>query len=319
MKHSYSLVIALITFSFSFAAPKIQLANSYGIWAYSQSWDLSRVPANGDTIVIPTNSTLVVTNDVALNNVHVRVYGKLALINNNSQINFDSQSDIVVFASGRIEGDQASQKIRIGGNTVYQGNKAAITGPSMASVASVGFQSGVLPVKFLGFNVARKANDVLIQWSTSEEVNAYKYELERSFDAANWNTISYITAAGNSNNVNNYSYTDKGVGSKTAYYRVKQVDRDGKYSYTSVRSIKIDGSNAEIKLASMQNRLVLQFPQEIKNGVSVRLVSLNGQVVKEQRIEQAFGQVILNTNIKGNYVVSVSNGQDVNIARQMML
>jgi hypothetical protein len=319
MKHTYSLVIALIAFSFSFAAPKIQLANSYGIWAYGQSWDLNRVPANGDTIIIPANSTLVVANDVALNNVHMRIYGKLALINNNSQINFDSQSDIIVFASGRIEGDQASQKIRIGGNVVYQGNKGVIAGPSMATVASIGFQAGVLPVKFLGFNVARKGADVFVQWSTSEEVNAYKYELERSFDAANWNTISYITAAGNSNNMNNYSYTDKSVGSRTVYYRVKQVDRDGKYSYTSVRSIKADASNVDIKVASAQNRLVLQFPQEIKSGVSVRLVSLNGQVVKEQRIEQAIGQVIMNIGVKGNYVVSVTNGNDVNVATKVIL
>jgi hypothetical protein len=318
MKHIYSLAIALIAFTFSFANPRITLTAANGNWTSSSSWDLNRCPSSGDTIVIPANKTLNIGNDLVLTDVHVRISGTVNISNSNTQINIDKQSDIVVYEGGTIQGNLASQKIRLDGLIVYQGNNPAIFGPATAA-SSLGFQSVILPVKFLGFNVARKGSDVLIQWSTSEEVNAFRYELERSFDATNWNAISYISAAGNSNNVNSYSYTDKSVGSKTVYYRVKQVDRDGKFSYTSVRSIKTDVTNADIKLASVRNELVLQFPQEVKNGVTVRIVSFNGQVVKEQRIEQAFGQVVLHINVKGNHVVSVSNGQDVNVARQLML
>ena len=319
MKHIYSLALALLAFSFSFANSKITLTASNGNWTSSSSWDLNRAPSNGDTIVIPANKILSIGNDLNLTDVHVKISGTVKISNNNTQINMDRLSDVIVYEGGKIDGSLASQKIRLDGIIIYQGSQPDIIGFAFASVTTQGFQSYILPVKFLGFNVARKGNDALIQWSTSEEVNAFRYELERSADAANWNTICHISAAGNSNNVNNYSFTDKNVGSRTVYYRVKQVDRDGRYSYTVVRSIKTDGNNTDIKLASMQNRLVLQFPQEVKNGVTVRIVSYNGQVVKEQRVEQAFGQVILNTNIKGNYVVSVSNGQDVNIARQMML
>jgi hypothetical protein len=319
MKHICSLAIALIAFTFVFANPKITFTSSNGNWTSGSSWDLNRVPSNGDTIVIPADKTLTIGSDLALNNVHVRISGTVTIASSNTQINIDNQSDIVVYQGGKILGNLASQKIRIGGNLVYQGNQSAVYGPAMATVASIGFQSGVLPVKFLGFNVARKGSDVMVQWSTSEETGAFRYELERSFDAANWNTISYITAAGNSSNLNNYSYTDRSMGSKTAYYRVKQVDNDGKYAYTAVRSIQSDAGAAGIKLVSMQNRLVLQFPQEVKNGVTVRIISYNGQVVKEQRVEQVFGQVILNANVKGSYVISVSNGQDVNIARQLIL
>ena len=176
----------------------------------------------------------------------------------------------------------------------------------------------ILPVKFIGFNLACKGSEVLVQWSTSEEMNAFRYELERSLDATNWNTISFIAALGNSATINNYSYTDRGAGSKTAYYRIKQVDRDGKYVYTAVRSIKANAGNADIQIGAAQKMLVLQFPQQV-NSVSIRVVSLNGQVVKEQRMAQAVGQVVLNTGMKGNYVVSVTNGSDVNVARQVIL
>ncbi len=128
----------------------------------------------------------------------------------------------------------------------------------------------------------------------------------------------FISAVGNSATVNNYSYTDRGTGSKTVYYRIKQVDRDGKSVYTAVRAIKTNAGNADIQIGAAQKMLVLQFPQQV-NSVSIRVVSLNGQVVKEQRMAQAVGQVVLNTGMKGNYVVSVTNGSDVNVARQVVL
>jgi hypothetical protein len=98
------------------------------------------------------------------------------------------------------------------------------------------------------------------------------------------------------------------------------VDVDGKFVYTAVKSITADANSiAEVKVASAQGKVVLQFSRPVKNGVSVRMVSLSGMVVNEQKVTQAVGQVILNTNMKGNYIVSVSNGQDIKVARQVVL
>lgn len=317
MKCIYLLCLALISFVFSFASPKIHQSSFYGVWSTASSWDLNRIPANGDTIIIPSTDTLVISNDLNLSNVHLRIYGLLKIINLNTQINLDNQSDIVIYAAGMIKGSLASQKIRIANFNIYQGNTAAVAGPTFANASSGGFQYSVLPVKFLGFNVARKNNDATIQWSTSEEINASGYEVERSFDANNWSKIAYMVAS-KSSNINNYSYTDKNAVTKPVYYRIKQVDVDGKFTYTAIKSITVD-YNSQVSVAAIQNKVVLQFPQEIKTGVFVRIVSLGGQVISEQRIEQAFGQIILRTNVKGNYIVSVSNGNDVNVARQVII
>ena len=75
---------------------------------------------------------------------------------------------------------------------------------------------------------------------------------------------------------------------------------------------------ASIRIASSQNRILLQFP-DLASGVTVRLVSLNGQVMQESRLDQVFGQVILNTRYKGNFVVSVTNRKEMNMARQILL
>ena len=317
MKHFYLFLSFVLISAFSFAAPKNKFTGVNGGWSFNSNWSLNRLPTSGDSIVIPSGSTLTVNNDIVLSDVHVLVSGTINIVNNNTLISLDYQSEIIVYPGGIITGSQASEKIWIGGNQVFKGNDPDITGPALATVATVGFKFGVLPVKFIGFDLARQSKDILVQWSTAEEVNAGNYEIERSFDGSNWTTIAVIHASGSAASVSSYSYTDRNVPAKTAFYRIRQTDRSGAYSFTPVRSIKIDGV-ANIRIASSQNRILLQFP-DLASGVTFRLVSLNGQVLQESRLDQVFGQVILNTRYKGNFVVSLTNGKEVNLARQILL
>ena len=105
-----------------------------------------------------------------------------------------------------------------------------IVGPVYASVATAGtfisIPMTILPVKFVGFSVARQNNDVLVQWSTAEEVAAANYEVERSFDGTTWSKVGTLAAKGNATSLTNYSFTDRNLSSQTAYYRVKQLDID---------------------------------------------------------------------------------------------
>jgi hypothetical protein len=168
--------------------------------------------------------------------------------------------------------------------------------------------------------VANKNSDVLVQWATSEEFNAEIYHVERSLDGSNWSPIAYVTATGNSSALNNYSFTDKNVSTKVAYYRIKEVDADGKAVYTSVRSIKFETTfTMDIKIASISNKVLLQFPKEVKGNLTVRIVSKSGLVVDQQTINNPVGQVVLNSKFTGNYIIAVSNGQDINTAKQVIL
>ena len=327
MKHIYLVAVFVLFSLFSFSAPVDSVVTNNGKWWQTSTWSKGRLPISGDTVVIPKNITLVIDNnlDIPTTDVYIDIKGTLNL--NVGKLNLGVNSIIVVEAGGQIKTAKGnnSDKILIAGVPKYLGSEGTLTGPATASKTSgaspYGFTSltpTILPVKYLGFSVAQQNNDVLIQWSTAEEVNASQYEVERSFDASNWSRIAAVAAKGNSSNVNNYAYTDRNVASKVIYYRIKQTDFNGKSAYTAIKSIKAE-TTADIKVASMQSKLVLQFPQQIKNSVTVRLVSLSGQVVSEQKIAQPIGQVVLNTNVKGNYVVSVTNGNDVNVARQVAL
>lgn len=319
MKSFYLLFIAVFTCAVSFAQSSISLKVSNGPWSTDTSWNKGRTPSDGDEVVVPANSTVVISKKLVLKNVHVRVFGTVSL-DGNTTVDLDNQSDIVIYDGGKIEKTDPNGKIKINGSNIFPGNSSSIAGPVTATAVSAGFANFILPVRFVGFSVAQGNNGNLIQWSTSEEHNSGSFEVERSLDGATWNTVSTVNAAGNSSALTNYSYTDKASAGQVVYYRVKQVDLDGNYVYTAIKCIKgITTGLADVKVASAQNKVVLQFSQPIKGGVSVRLVSLNGTVVSEQKLDHAIGQVVLNTSVKGHFVVSVSNGQDISVARQVIL
>jgi hypothetical protein len=270
---------------------------------------------------------VTVNNDENLNGtVYIKIFGKLTFQNNNSTLSLGDNSVIWVFDNAQIlGGGSASQKLRLDGTSIFQGNDSPVNGPQTASAASNGFSAMVsapLPVKFVGFTLTRKNNDVHIQWSTSEEINADIYQVERSADGSEWNTIAYVAAIGNSSAVNNYSFTDKSISAQVVYYRIKEVDLNGKTTYTPIKSTKAEIASASatgIRIAAIQNKVLLQFAHEIKGNLTVRFVSKNGQVVDQQTINNPVGQVVLNSKLTGNYIISISNGQEINTAKQVIL
>jgi len=319
MKQFYLIVLSILIFNFSFASPITGTTNN-GPWKNATTWDKNRKPQNGDTVIIPAGKIIIVNSWEVLNNVFIKVYGTLRFAGIFTALDLNSASKVAVYNGGTIQATiDYLQYITIGNNTVFMAGQ--VTGPQIASSATGNGFSGFnpLPVKFVGFTVTRKSNDVLVQWSTSQEVNADMFTVERSVDGVNWTTIAYVAAIGNSSAINNYSFTDKNLNAKTIYYRVKETDFDGSFVYTDIKSIKAEAVTSSIGIASVQNKVLLQFPKEIKGTVTVRFVSLNGQVVDQQTINNPVGQVVLNSKVTGNYIISLSNGSDVNTAKQVVL
>lgn len=319
MKQLYLIVLSILIFNFSFASPITGTTNN-GTWKNATTWDKNRKPQNGDTVIIPAGKIIIVNSWEVLNNVFIKVYGTLRFAGIFTALDLNSASKVAVYNGGTIQATiDYLQYITIGNNTVFMAGQ--VTGPQIASSSTGNGFSGFnpLPVKFVGFTVTRKSNDVLVQWSTSQEVNADMFTVERSVDGVNWTTIAYVAAIGNSSAINNYSFTDKNLNAKTIYYRVKETDFDGSFVYTDIKSIKAEAVTSSIGIASVQNKVLLQFPKEIKGTVTVRFVSLNGQVVDQQTINNPVGQVVLNSKVTGNYIISLSNGSDVNTAKQVVL
>ncbi|HEX2536503.1 MAG TPA: G8 domain-containing protein [Chitinophagaceae bacterium] len=328
MKKTLFFTIVLLATLAAGAAPRIKAVYNMGVWRASATWDLNRRPASGDTVVIPSNTTLFIDDNQNLtsSNLYIQVFGTLHLKGGGAKLTINSISRISVHSGGRITSDHSpSEVIKIGGNAVYQGTDPDVLGPRMATNATSGFtQFTPLPVKFLSFSVSRTDRGNLVEWATSEEINTEIYELERSENGTSWNTIAYVAAGGNSHAVLSYAFTDKAPAAQTVHYRVKQVDRDGSFSYTGVRTLRrapAAGASVSIASAPGQGRVLIHFPEQVRREVTVRIITVSGQILSQRKLAQPAGQVLLAAGVpaNGTYIVSVTDGQDLNTARQVIL
>ena len=96
-----------------------------------------------------------------------------------------------------------------------------------------------LPISLTDFTVSKKSDDVLINWETASETNNELYTLERSKDGKTWKSVYTCQGAGTTTEKSVYSFVDNDEKSGLIYYRLKQTDVDGAFSYSSVRSIRI--------------------------------------------------------------------------------
>lgn len=100
--------------------------------------------------------------------------------------------------------------------------------------------SGPLPIELLYLNTNILGKTVEIEWQTASETNNDYFTIERSIDGTSWEEIKRIDGAGNSSTSLNYSVVDKNPFTGISYYRLKQTDFDGNYSYSQIKSINFN-------------------------------------------------------------------------------
>lgn len=101
-------------------------------------------------------------------------------------------------------------------------------------------KSSTLPVKLTNFTAKKINNTAQLGWQTASENNSDHFEIERSRPGGEFVKIGEVNAAGTSNQLLNYQFTDNNPAKGVNIYRLKQVDQDNKYEYSSARWIRID-------------------------------------------------------------------------------
>lgn len=323
MKRFYSMVLACFSLLYSYSQNNEAIINN-GKWNDNSSWGLGHVPANGEVVIIPQNLTLIVDDNIVVSTaVTIKIYGTLNF--QVGKLKLSGSSAVYVYLGGTISSQQAnaSDKIEIDGVSKYTGNEGMLMGPLMANTGTSGFDPMpiILPVKFIAYNISHAGNNISINWATTNEASAAYYAVERSKDGISWQTIARVESSIRPGDINNYSYTDNESKRGLTYYRIKQVDSDGQFIYTSIRSINLKPpAFLDMKVFSVANNLVVEFSQQLQGNVVMQLNSLLGQVIARQTFYQPTGYIILKRgSYKGHFILSINNGHDVKIARHIFL
>jgi len=142
-----------------------------------------------------------------------------------------------------------------------------------ANAISFMFKPGSLPINLSSFNVHKENEKNILQWTTLQEINNHQFNVQRSANGINFSTIAIqpaIATNEQSNTIRNYAMVDAQPINGTNYYRLEQVDKDGKITYSSIVSIK----NIRSKWASINI-----YPNPVKNNLQINIDALvNSQI-----------------------------------------
>jgi len=106
--------------------------------------------------------------------------------------------------------------------------------PTVSASGGIFTVNYMIPVELISFNAVVKAKDVLLTWDTASECDNYGFEIERALHPNEWSTIGFAPGHGTTTLNHHYSFTDKNVKVGTYFYRLKQVDIDGKFNYSPI-------------------------------------------------------------------------------------
>lgn len=171
---------------------------------------------------------------------------------------------------------------------------------------------GPLPVEFLDITAQKQGAGVSVNWSTASEYNNKSFDVEKSIDGANWTAIQFIKGAGNSNTAKQYSGYDAKPIAGYNYYRIKQVDIDGKFKFSAVAKVKISVEKTDISVLAnpFVNNITVDFLSSNNQFVNVRLSDVTGKVISTEKCKLTKGssRMMLNnvSNLqRGMYVLTV--------------
>ncbi|HSC52868.1 MAG TPA: DUF5018 domain-containing protein [Phnomibacter sp.] len=139
--------------------------------------------------------------------------------------------------------------------------------------------NGVLPLKLIAFTAKPAASKVVLNWKTSNETGVSHFDIERSADGVSFSGIGKQSAFNQANY--QYSFVDELPLSTNAYYRLKMVDKDGKYSHSSVVLVKAGEQKAELRVYPNPAHASLQIEHALVNQKGVaQLLNLEGKVIR---------------------------------------
>ena len=179
------------------------------------------------------------------------------------------------------------------GSNPYTFNRSGISTFSPFGIMN---NNAVLPLQLLSFTAQKCGNNVCLNWKTANEQNVSHFEIERSTDGRNFTTIK--TEAAKNQSLNLYSYEDALAGQRAAdkvYYRIRQVDGDGKTKYSAIAFVKQNATLAEVYPTLFSKSFTIQ--NNSTDNVQLILYSTDGKILKNQSIHQG----VNNINFGGSY------------------
>lgn len=305
MRYFYCLLFICL-FDFSLYSKCITVGD--GKWWTPSTWSCSpefAPPGCTDTIVISAGDSIYVDAQVdliACGPIVVVINGILQF-KTGVKLKLDTGSVVILNPGGKMNpggGGGNSNYLEIGGNEVWTAGDGPQSGPLTFT------EAGPLPIKLVSFEANFNVDKVELKWITATEINNDFFTIEKSSDLINWEAVSIVAGAGNSNVNVEYFEVDYSPTLGVSYYRLKQTDFDGAYTYSNIVPVKVEKKiNAGLSL----------FPNPIARGEEVKIQFselLNSEVlivIRDVKGEEFYSKAIL--HLEDNQLIAVPVNKEI--------
>ena len=171
-------------------------------------------------------------------------------------------------------------------SAMFYGSTATNGPGGEAGTSFVTANNIALPVKFLSFVALKSGDDAKLSWTVENDADNRYFELQRSKDGKEFKSIVKVDALANGKSVNTYALTDariSNVGGKMVYYRIKQVDKDGTVTYSSIRNLGIERNGIAVNIFPNPARSItkLVFDAQTPGRGNVLIRDMNGKLIQQ--------------------------------------
>lgn len=178
------------------------------------------------------------------------------------------------------------------------------------------------PVELLYFSaIPKKRQRVLLSWSTASELNNDFFTVLRTKDGQMWEPVLKIQGAGTSQETKSYEGVDESPYRGRSYYRLRQTDFDGGFTYSEMKSVKITGENELSVLVypnPSQGQVLIALEEKPQTVLSYEVSDELGHVLLSGQLEALETELSLSELPKGIYVISILQGLEFKTSKSII-
>lgn len=217
----------------------------------------------------------------------------------------------------------------LGGGAIELMEGSAMVGRALTTAGAISLHNSdivslesSLPVTLISFIVEKgEGQTVLLKWTTSEESNSDRFEIEHSFNGSVWIKHASTAASGESSILTSYVYTEPIIGNGNHFYRLKMIDRDETFSYSRIRSIKTFTAPQMSLYPNPAKDWITLAADDLSQTSRIQLNDNNGKILQDQSLKFQTGKSA-NIDLKhvpaGLYFVRVTDKNGNTVSMKMI-
>lgn len=214
----------------------------------------------------------------------------------------------VYFTLGKGTNNSDYANLSFGNGNINDINNNSISASKHGTLENV-----QLPVELGDFTLKKVTTGIELNWLTYSEINNRGFEIQYSKDGENFTAVGWVNGIGTSNTTNYYSFTYSNNDKQTVFYRLKQIDYDGKFNYSNIISTKDNDRKTSFEFDVYPNpssnyiNIKAEHPFKILNSLGSIIYTSSSN---DERINVKHWH-------KGNYVIQVNGIRNEQMYRHL--